>query len=105
MTGLPANVEAEILRNLAAQDAARDRRVAAAWNSLTDREKRLVKESAVMGYVRGAQDHGPDGAQIPPDSHIVHGVIAYCQSNSTRFPFIGNLTRRRKRASTQGEPK
>lgn len=103
MTRLPADVEAEILRNLAAQDAARDRRVVAAWDSLTDKEKRFLREAAVMGYVRGAQDHGPHGATIPPDSHIVHSVIAYCQSNSARFPFIGNLTRRRARRQSAQE--
>lgn len=101
MTGLPADVEDDLARYLAGRDAARDRHVVNAWNSLSLRERRLVKEAAVMGYVRGVQDHGPYGAKIPPDSQVIYAVIAYCQSNSSRFPFIGNLTRRRKTRQTR----
>lgn len=57
--------------------------------ALTDRERRLVREAAVMGYVHGRQH--PAGADHPKDSTVVANVIAACLSNSDLYLVLSGV--------------
>lgn len=54
--------------------------------SLTDRERALVKEAAVMGYVQG-QRH-PRDEKCPKDIAILAMVIDACLAYSDLYPTI-----------------
>ena len=84
-------VPEEILRYLAARDADRERGVDRALASLTDRERALVRDAAVMGYVQGVQATHAKEAAIPGDSVIVRRVIAGCQVFDDLYPTISAL--------------
>jgi hypothetical protein len=71
---------------LTRQDAARTDRAATAFAALTDRERLLVKEAAVMGYVRGTM--APKGEKIPKDSAITQEVVTACLSFPDLYPTI-----------------
>jgi len=71
---------------LVCQDTARRRRAAEVFNALSDRERRLVKEAAVMGYVQGRMH--PDGAEHPKDAEVVFLVIDGCLSNPDLYPTL-----------------
>lgn len=63
------------------------------WDALTLRERQLVKEAAVMGYVRGSM-HGAAGSghrpdPIPGDSTIVYEVVDACISMPDIYPLLG----------------
>lgn len=67
--------------------------VARTLTAMTEREQRLVREAAVMGYVRGAlfgQAHNRN-AGLPDDSAIVADVITACHSNADLYPVINSL--------------
>lgn len=98
-----AAIPDDLVRHIVDQDTRRARRAVNAWDRLTGREQRLLKEAAVMGYLRGMWDHGPGGEKVPPDSHIVQSVIEHCQTYNDRFPYIGNLTTRRRTGRTNQE--
>lgn len=71
---------------LARQDAARVDRAASVFAALTDRERLLVKEAAVMGYVRGSM--APKGEKVPKDSAITQEVVMACMSFPDLYPTI-----------------
>lgn len=54
MTGDRTPIPEEIVRYVAARDQERAERVDRALAALTGRERALVREAAVMGYVQGA---------------------------------------------------
>jgi hypothetical protein len=54
--------------------------------ALTDRERALVKDAAVMGYVRGTLH--PRGEPVPKDSAIVTEVIDACLAFPDLYPAI-----------------
>lgn len=63
--------------------------VAHVWTSLTDRERRLVKEAAVMGYVQGAMRYaGAAAVEVPPDRWITSTVIDACLDASDLYPTL-----------------
>lgn len=55
--------------------------------AFTERELRLIREAAVMGYVQGATS-GPHRTAIPPDTQILHEVIDGCLSHPDLYPTI-----------------
>lgn len=71
---------------LTRQDAARTERAATAFGALTDRERLLVKEAAVMGYVRGTM--APKGEKHPKDSAVVQEVVTACLSFRDLYPTL-----------------
>lgn len=83
----------ELLRYLAAQDQRRADDVEQTLAAMTERERGLVREAAVMGYVLGAAQNAP-GARIPADSHITRLVVASCRSGPTLFPVMSALAHR-----------
>lgn len=59
----------------------------AALNGLTEREQRLFREAAVMGYVLGGMGAGHHG-KIPPDSQVLEMVRDGCLANGDLYPII-----------------
>lgn len=58
-----------------------------ALGRFTDREQRLIREAAVMGFVRGT--FCPVGqCAIPRDRHIVADVIAGALSHPDHYPLL-----------------
>lgn len=55
--------------------------------TFTDRELRLIKEAAVMGYVQGAMSH-PYRETIPHDRDILAQVLDGCLHNADLYPVI-----------------
>lgn len=53
---------------------------------LTDRERALVKDAAVMGYVQGRRH--PEGEPHPRDGHVLVGVIDACLAHPDLYPAI-----------------
>ncbi|MFG2001723.1 hypothetical protein ACGFNU_21485 [Spirillospora sp. NPDC048911] len=85
---MTAQIPEDMVRYLAARDREHAREIAEALDTLTPREQRLIKEAAVMGYVRGSLATGAR-VQIPPDSVVLSDVVGACIANSDRFPLIG----------------
>lgn len=56
-------------------------------SGFTERELRLIREAAVMGYVQGAMS-GPHRTAIPPDAQIVHEVLDGCMTHPDLYPTI-----------------
>ena len=87
-----------LIRYLAARDAERDDQVNRALDALTDRERALIREAAVMGYVQGVQAARAGEIAIPKDAAILWHVVIGCQAFDDLYPTIGAL------ADTNEEP-
>lgn len=90
---MTSHLDADLLRYFTAREQQRADRVQSRLDALTPRERWLVHEAAVMGYVQGsmAGEIAADRsgrAQIPPDSQIVASVILGCDSMSDRYPLL-----------------
>lgn len=70
MTDLPA----ALVTYLVNRDAARANAVRAFLDDLTDRERGLIRDAAVMGYVRGRMH--PEDEPHPKDSRVMADVLA-----------------------------
>lgn len=69
-----------------AMDKLRAEKINNAASKLTDRELKLVREAAVMGFVHGNMaEHG----KIPSDRIVVAEVIYGCIQHSDLYPIIG----------------
>lgn len=88
---MTAEIPDEILRYFAARDRERAEQVDQALAALTDRERALVREAAVMAYVRGVMAAGGTSrdVQIPPDMAVVREVVAACQVMPDLYPNLG----------------
>lgn len=69
---------------LAERDAERSDRVGATLAAMTDRERLLVREVAVMAFVRGRifGQSTPRDTPHPKDSEVVYEVVSCAQSPS-----------------------
>lgn len=88
------NIEDALVGYLAVRDQQRADAVQAFLDSLTPRERWLVHEAAVMGWILGARSV-PGGWQHDPpgDAKIVASVVAHCQSTSDLYSVIGEDVR------------
>lgn len=77
---------------LVAQDQARRERVLRILGAMTKRERQLVKEVAVMAWVRGMRAGG-NGAEVPKDSEIMFDAIMACLSFEDLYPTVDRLER------------
>lgn len=92
-TAIPAAVVAYI----AERDDWRGREVRRRWAALSPRERRLVREAAVMGYVQGVRAvPGSFDVKIRPDREIVSMVIDACSSFPELYPTIYRAGSRRR---------
>jgi hypothetical protein len=71
---------------IADRERARAEAVATFLNSLTDRERALVHDAAVMGYVRGSMH--PRGEEIPLNAPIVADVVNACFAFPDLYPAV-----------------
>ena len=77
---------AELVSYLAQRDGDRADAVTAVLDALTDRERALVRNAAVMGYVRGRMH--PNGEAHPKDSVVLAEVIDACLAHPDLYPAI-----------------
>ena len=68
------------------QAHARAADVAEVLDGLTERERGLVHDAAVMGYVRGSMH--PRGEEIPKDSLIVADMVNACLAHADLYPTL-----------------
>lgn len=78
--------ERDIANYMDRREAGRRAHAAAVLGALTDRERRLVQEAAIMGFVQG-QFHGTD--RTPSNEVIMLHVITGCHSNNDLYPLLG----------------
>lgn len=71
---------------LAKRDAQRADDVATFLATLTDRERALVKDAAVMGYVQGRRH--PQGEKHPKDSWVLATVVDACLAFPDLYPAV-----------------
>lgn len=87
----PANaLPAPLLAYLEQQDASRANALATKLASYTDWERGLIKDAAVMGYVRGTMH--PKGEPHPKDSHVLAEVVGECMAFPDLYPAINTET-------------
>lgn len=86
MTDLPAG----LLRYFAIREQHRADEIAAVLNRLTEREQVLVREAAVMGFVRGSMfgAGSQKTPEIPRDSRIVAEVVGAVLSFPNLYPTL-----------------
>lgn len=80
----------DLVAYLTDRDQSRQRAAAELYGRLTERERGLVREAAVMGYVQGVMH--PRELPVPRDSEMVFRVVDGCRSNADRYPLLGTLT-------------
>lgn len=97
----------QLVRYFNIRQEERSQRVESVVAALNPRERKLVREAAVMGYVRGTMAGavaGREGAkpEIPPDSFVLREVVDACLSMPDLYPTFERMERtamRRERAS------
>lgn len=86
-----------LLRYLEIRDQQRADAVAKTLAAMTEVERRIFREAAVMGYVLGVRST-PDGhhAEIPKDQAILEHVVSHIISSGVEYlyPITNHLTRR-----------
>lgn len=87
------NFDEAFAEYLGIQAAARQRRVAQVLSAMTKRERQLVKEVAVMAWVRGSRAASNGHDAIPLDSEIVFDVIMACLGFEDLYPTVDRLER------------
>jgi hypothetical protein len=76
-----------MLAYFANRETERRNAVTAALAGLTDRERGLVRDAAVMGFVQGSRWRGDEDA-FPLDRPIVEGVIDACLHMRDLYPTL-----------------
>ena len=100
MTDQTAPIPDFLLRHLAERETARNTATAEAYAALTEREQRLVREAAVMGYVQGTRH--PADEKHPKDSWVTALVVQECLAFPDLYPTM-NAVRDAARQAT-GQP-
>lgn len=70
-------------------------RVARKWAALNKRQRLLVREAAVMGYVEGRQDEKTN-IKFRGDTEIVNLVLAATDDFADLYPYLAALPRQRR---------
>lgn len=81
--------EALIAQYFTQRDASRRDSVAAVLAGLNERERLLVKEAAVMGWVQGMRHHD---LAFPGDTNALITVVDACIAFQDLYPTITNYT-------------
>lgn len=77
-----------VARIVADGDRRRHERATRMVEAMTEREARLVREAAVMGFVHGRMS---GDSPFPRDTQILHQVLLGCDMYSDTYPVIGGL--------------
>jgi hypothetical protein len=91
-------MDAQILAYFGKRQQMRAGDRAAVLRGLTKREQQLVREAAVMGYVRGVMAHSKE---IPADSDVLALVIDCCLHFPDLYPAMKRARRRGEAAVTR----
>lgn len=97
-----------LARYFALRQEQRAKRVESVVAALNPRERKLVREAAVMGYVRGTMAGaaaGRDGAEpaIPSDLDVLAEVVDACLSMEDLYPTFARMERTAlRREATDG---
>lgn len=83
---MAVDLPASLITYLADRDAQRADRVRDFLASLTDYERGLVHDAAVMGYVQGLMRDREEGC--PKDSQVMALVIDACLAISDKYPTV-----------------
>jgi hypothetical protein len=83
-------IEEGLLRYFAVREQQHANRRQTVLDALTDQERALVREAAVMGYVRGSLT-APHRPQIPSDQAIVAEVVDACLAMPDLYPTLAGL--------------
>jgi hypothetical protein len=86
-----SRVDAVLGEYFAKRQAARAKRVQDFLGSLTARERAIVQDVAVMGYVRGSMH--PRGEEIPLNADILADVINSCFAFPDLYPAVATIER------------
>lgn len=78
-----------LIAYLATREQQRAAAVDATLACLTERERRLIREAAVMGYVRGRMH--PQGQDQPKDSAVLAEVVDACLAIPDLYPVISGV--------------
>lgn len=81
----------QLVAYLATREQQRADNVNAFLVSLTTRERALITQTAVMGYVQGVRH--PDGERIPKNAPLLAQVIDACFSFPDLYPAISGVAR------------
>ncbi|WP_330236128.1 hypothetical protein [Streptomyces sp. NBC_00566] len=84
------SLPAALLQYLEQRDATRAAQVADFLTSLTDRERALVRDFAVMGYVQGRMH--PQGEEHPKDSAVLAVVTGACLHHRDLYPAVNAIS-------------
>lgn len=82
-----ADIPDALVAYLRQRDIQRAQDVAALLSTFTERELRLMKEAAVMGYVQGAKNH-PHRDRIPGDQDVFLEAMEACLHFRELYPTI-----------------
>lgn len=96
----------ELIRYFADRQQQRADAVNRALATLSPYERRLVREAAVMGYVRGtmagrADAHQGRMTEIPKDSAVLFEVVDACIAMDDLYPFLAEAANGRRRRITK----
>lgn len=83
------HIPQHILDYLRNRELARANHRAETLDAMTERERRLVREAAVMGFVQGRIHH--DLTPHPSDTLVTNWVIDACNGHPDLYPIIGSL--------------
>lgn len=86
---MPDALPEPLLAYFAKRQQQRAEAVEATLASLSERERRLIREAAVMGYARGRMH--PDGQDQPKDSAVLAEVIDACLAMPDLYPIISGV--------------
>jgi hypothetical protein len=88
---MTTDLPAALVAYLAERDAQRADAVTDFLAGLTDRERALVKDAAVMGYVQGRRHL--EGELHPKDGWVLATVIDACFAFPDLYPAINHATK------------
>jgi hypothetical protein len=83
------DIPEHVMQILVAREEMRREESAEALARLTEREQRLVREAAVMGFVHGRMSGLRSEDPHPKDADVLHNVVLGCVRHSDRYPLIG----------------
>ncbi|MEV1013751.1 MULTISPECIES: hypothetical protein [unclassified Micromonospora] len=111
MTDIPAaeaspTLPPELIRYFEVRRQERADAVSRALSTLRPYERRLVREAAVMGYVRGTMAGRVDAnmgrdTQIPKDSAVLFEVVEACIAMDDLYPYLAEAADGRRRRITK----
>ncbi len=80
-----------LLGYLAARDKARRDEIARTLAAMTDRERALFREAAVMGYAQGVRSELRSEMAYPADSVVVDLVVGACLAMPGLYPVLAGV--------------